>query len=242
MSRGAGIRERIEANLGYNFAEPSLLMTALTHVSAIKQAGRRTASYQRLEFLGDHVLGLVVSDMLYRAFPDAEEGELSRRLADLVRGETCADVGLALGLAEAIQTGPGGGASTSRLRESVLPDVCEAVIGAVFVDGGYEAAERVIARHWQGRLHKPMAALRDPKTVLQEWALGRGLPVPAYRETGRSGPDHKPQFIVAVTLPGLPDAEGTGRSKQAAEKAAAAMMLQREGVLEAPADGGDASA
>lgn len=231
MSRSADIKLRIEARLGYRFQDASLLMTALTHVSAIKQANGRAGSYQRLEFLGDHVLGLVVSDMLFRAFPAAEEGELSKRLADLVRRETCADVGQVLGLADAIQTGPGSGVTASRLRASVLADVCEAVIGAVFLDGGYEAAAELITQNWRERLDKPMAALRDPKTVLQEWALGRGLPVPVYREVGRSGPDHKPEFRVAVNLPGLAEAEGGGRSKQAAEKAAALEMLTREGVM-----------
>jgi len=239
MSRLGELRREIEAAIGYAFADGGLLITALTHVSAIGPNAKRTASYQRLEFLGDHVLGLVVSDMLYRAYPEAEEGELSKRLADLVRRETCAAVGEELGLVEAIQTGPGGGASVSRLRASVLADVCEAVIGAVYLDGGYVAASALIEANWRERLAKPMAALRDPKTVLQEWALGRGLPVPAYREVSRSGPDHKPQFKVAVALPGLAEAEGVGRSKQAAEKAAASALLRREGVIGASEPGED---
>lgn len=226
----------LEDSLGHRFTDSAVLAVALTHVSALKANSRRSASYQRLEFLGDHVLGLVVSDMLFRAFPDADEGELSRRLADLVRKETCADVGRALGLAEAIKVGTVGAAAGERLRKSVLGDVCEAVIGAVHVDGGYAAASELIERMWAERMLRPMRALRDPKTVLQEWAQGRGLPTPTYREIERTGPHHDPHFRIAVELPGLAAAEGAGSSKRAAEKAAASAMLEREGVTGARAD------
>lgn len=220
----------LEESLGYAFTDAGLLTTALTHVSALKSARSRSESYQRLEFLGDHVLGLVISDMLYRAFPKADEGELSRRLADLVRRETCADVAKALGLLDAIKLGTVGVGAGARLRKSVLGDICEAVIGAIFLDGGYAAAAAFIARNWSQRMRKPVRALRDPKTILQEWAQGRALPTPTYREIARSGPDHDPEFCVAVELPGLAPAEGRGRSKRAAEKAAASALLAREGV------------
>jgi ribonuclease III len=221
----------IEARIGHTFANPGLLTTALTHVSALKSPNDRASSYQRLEFLGDHVLGLIVSDMLFRAFPKADEGELSKRLADLVRRETCADVAKGLGLDEGIKLGSvGAGGASERLRKSVLGDICEAVIGAVFLDGGYPAAARFIDAEWSGRMRKPMRALRDPKTVLQEWAQGKGLPTPSYREVERTGPHHDPQFLVAVELPGLMPAEGKGRSKRLAEKAAASALLLREGV------------
>jgi ribonuclease-3 len=220
----------IEERIGHAFADPTLLTTALTHVSALKSPGDRVASYQRLEFLGDHVLGLVVSDMLFRAFPKADEGELSKRLADLVRRETCADVARALGLQEGIKLGAVGAGAGERLRKSVLGDICEAVIGAVFVDGGYAPAAALIERAWSERMRRPMRALRDPKTILQEWAQGRGLPTPAYREVERTGPHHDPRFRVAVELPGLEAAEGAGSSKRLAEKAAATALLQREGV------------
>jgi ribonuclease-3 len=214
----------IEARIGHSFADPSLLVTAFTHVSALKSSKKRGDSYQRLEFLGDHVLGLIVSDMLYRAFPSADEGELSKRLADLVRKESCADVAV----------GAGAGA---RLRKSVLGDVCEAVIGAVFLDGGYQAASGFVERNWTERMHKPRRPLRDPKTVLQEWAQGKGLPTPVYREVERTGPHHDPQFRVAVDLPGLEPAEGVGGSKRAAEKVAASVMIEREGVSGGSNDG-----
>ena len=216
----------IEARIGYSFTDATLLASALTHVSALKSPSDRTASYQRLEFLGDHVLGLAVSDMLFRAFPQGDEGELSKRLADLVRRETCADVARTLGLDEGIKLGAVG--APERLRKSVLGDICEAVIGAIFIDGGYQAAAEFVERAWGDRLRK--RALRDPKTALQEWAQGRGLPTPTYREVERTGPHHDPRFRIEVALPGLKPAEGIGSSKRAAEKAAALELLTREGV------------
>lgn len=227
----------IEQRIGYSFADPSLLATAFTHVSALKAARNRTDSYQRLEFLGDHVLGLIVSDMLYRAFPKADEGELSKRLADLVRKETCVDVAKSLGFLDAIKLGSVGAGAGARLRKSVLGDICEAVIGAVFLDGGYAAAARFVEVNWTERMRKPQRPLRDPKTVLQEWAQGKGLPVPVYREVERTGPHHDPQFRVAVDLPGLPSAEGVGGSKRAAEKVAASAMLASDGVKGSSNDG-----
>lgn len=220
----------IEGRIGHTFKDASLLATAFTHVSALKAQRNRADSYQRLEFLGDHVLGLIVSDMLYRAFPKADEGELSKRLADLVRKEACADVARSLGLDEAIKLGSVGAGAGARLRKSVLGDICEAVIGAIFVDGGYEAASDFVERNWTERMRKPVRPLRDPKTVLQEWAQGKGLPTPVYREVERTGPHHDPEFRVAVELPGLAPAEGVGGSKRAAEKIAATAMLAREGV------------
>jgi len=234
-----------EARIGYTFADAALLTTAFTHVSALKPATRNRAdSYQRLEFLGDHVLGLIVSDMLFRAFPKADEGELSKRLADLVRKESCADVAKSLGLLDDIKLGMVKAVEGARLRKSVLGDICEAVIGAIFLDGGYEAARQFVERNWTDidpegmlngwnrkvRMHKLRRPLRDPKTVLQEWAQGKGLPTPVYREVERTGPHHDPQFRVAVDLPGLASAEGLGGNKRAAEKAAASAMIEREGV------------
>jgi ribonuclease-3 len=220
----------IEARIGHAFNDPNLLITAFTHVSALKAQRKRADSYQRLEFLGDHVLGLIVSDMLYRAFPNADEGELSKRLAELVRKESCADVARQLGLADDIKLGAVGASAGARLRKSVLGDVCEAVIGAIYLDGGYAAAAEFVARNWTERMQKPRRPLRDPKTVLQEWAQGKGLPTPVYREVERTGPHHDPQFRVAVDLPGLASAEGIGSSKRAAEKVAASVMIEREGV------------
>jgi ribonuclease III len=226
-----------EARIGYRFNDPALLEQALTHISALSGARNRASSYQRLEFLGDHVLGLVVSDMLFRAFAKADEGEMSRRLADLVRKEACADVGRAIDLGAAIRLGASEANAGGRHRTAILADVCEALIGAVFVDGGYPAAAALIERLWSERMRTPARPLRDSKTVLQEWAQARGLPTPAYREVERKGPDHDPEFRVTVELPNLAPAEGLGRSKRAAEQAAAAAMLTRAGVKADRPDG-----
>jgi ribonuclease-3 len=227
----------IEERIGHKFADANLLVTAMTHVSALKPLRKRGESYQRLEFLGDHVLGLIVSDMLYRSFPNADEGEMSKRLADLVRKESCADVAKSLGLADDIKLGAVGAGAGVRLRKSVLGDICEAVIGAVYLDGGFQAASEFVERNWTERMKKPRQPLRDPKTVLQEWAQGKGLPTPVYREVERTGPHHDPQFRVAVDLPGLAPAEGVGGSKRAAEKVAASVMIEREGVAGGSNDG-----
>jgi ribonuclease-3 len=230
-------REELESRIGYTFADKTILDRALTHISAAAPKQGRGGSYQRLEFLGDHVLGLAVSDMLYRAFPKGDEGELSRRLADLVRRETCADVARALDLGAALRLGSSESNAGGRRRMATLADVCEALIGAVFVDGGYPAAAALIERLWRERMLTPVRPLRDPKTMLQEWAQGRGLPTPAYREVERKGPHHNPEFRVAVDVPALQPAEGVGRSKRAAEQAAAAAMLTREGVSMDAANG-----
>jgi ribonuclease III len=227
----------LEERIGYRFKDAALLDSALSHISSLKGSRNRAGSYQRLEFLGDHVLGLVISDMLFRAFPRADEGELSRRLADLVRKETCADMARAIDLGAAIRLGSSEANAGGRKRPAILADVCEALIGAVYLDGGFPAAEALVGRLWEQRLRTTAQPLRDPKTVLQEWAQARGLPTPAYREVARSGPDHDPEFRVAVHLPKFAPAEGSGRSKRAAEQAAAAAMMAREGVKTERANG-----
>jgi ribonuclease-3 len=227
----------LEERIGYRFKDTALFDSALSHISALKGARNRAGSYQRLEFLGDHVLGLVISDMLFRAFPKADEGELSRRLADLVRKETCADIARSIDLGAAVRLGASEANAGGRTRPAILADVCEALIGAVYLDGGFAAAEALIGRLWEARMRTTAPPLRDPKTVLQEWAQARGLPTPAYREIARSGPDHDPEFRVAVQLPQFAPAEGSGRSKRAAEQAAAAAMMAREGVKSERAHG-----
>ena len=220
----------LESRIGYRFKDLKLIDCALTHISAMTGPRNPAGSYQRLEFLGDHVLGLAVSDMLFQAFPKANEGDLSRRLADLVRKETCADVARAIDLGSAIKLGPSEVNAGGRQRVAILGDVCEALIGAVYLDGGYPAAEALVVRLWDERMRKAERPPRDAKTMLQEWAQARGLPTPIYREVGRTGPHHNPEFRIAVVLPDRPPAEGLGRSKRAAEQAAAAAMLTHEGV------------
>ena len=197
----------MEKTIGYQFKDRELLERSLTHISAIA-GGNRANSYQRLEFLGDHVLGLIISDMLFRAFPKADEGELSRRLADLVRREACADVARAIELGAALRLGASEANAGGRMRTAILADVCEALVGAVYLDGGYDAAAKLVEKLWGERMRAPVRPLRDPKTILQEWAQARGLPTPTYREVERTGPHHDPEFRVAVDLPSREPAEG----------------------------------
>ncbi|MDJ1156957.1 ribonuclease III [Chelatococcus sp. SYSU_G07232] len=233
--RRAPDRALLEARIGHRFADADLLERALTHVSAVHSDKTRT--YQRLEFLGDRVLGLCVSDMLFAAFPSAEEGELSRRLAELVRKESCAEVATAWEVGPHLKLGDGEVASGGRRNRAILADVCEAIVGAVFLDGGYGAARGVVERAFTERMHAPRRPLRDAKTALQEWAQGRGLPAPTYDLVTRSGPDHAPMFRIAVKVEGLADAVGEGASKRVAEQAAAAGFLQREGIWKADSHG-----
>jgi ribonuclease-3 len=231
MKRRSPADGALEARLGHVFADKSLLDRALTHITAARSGDGRLGSYQRLEFLGDRVLGLAIADMLCEAYPKADEGELSRRLAELVRAETCAEIAEAMELGPYIRLGAGEAGSGGRRKAAILSDVCEAVIGATHMDAGYAAAAALIARFWRERLLAPRRPLRDAKTELQEWAQGRGLAAPLYREIRRSGPDHNPHFFVAVLVDGIGEAEGAGRSKRAAEQSAAEALLAREGVV-----------
>ena len=214
----------LESDLGYAFSDRRHLQLALTHVGATTDRG---TSYQRLEFLGDRVLGLAVAAMLFETFPDADEGELSRRLADLVRKESCAAVATCWSVEPHIRLGAGERAGVA-LRRAILGDICEAIIGAVFVDGGFAQAEALVRRGFEARMLSPGRPLRDPKTVLQEWAQAKGLPVPLYHEVTRTGPDHAPEFTIAVIVDAFAEAKACGSSKRVAEQAAAAAFIARE--------------
>ncbi len=220
----------LEAKLGHVFLDRALLERALTHMSAAPLDAKRTGSYQRLEFLGDRVLGMCVAELLFRTYPAAEEGELSRRLADLVRKETCADMAMAWGIGPYLRVGDGEASSGARKNRAILADACESVVGAVFLDGGYDAARRLLDAALGARLRQTTKPQRDAKTALQEWAQGQGLPTPSYVEVGRSGPDHAPVFRVAAHVQGLPEGVGEGRSKRLAEQHAAENFLRREGL------------
>lgn len=221
--------------LDYRFADEALLREALTHASAV--AGTDLPTYQRLEFLGDRVLGLAVAEMLHLSFPDADEGELSRRLTQMVRRETCADVARALGVGPHILLGEAERRTGAERNRGILANVCESLIGAIFLDGGYEAARRFIETHWREMMLTTERPLRDPKTMLQEWAHKAGHGVPRYLVRSRLGPDHKPVFNVEVALEGLRAQVGSGHSKRAAEQAAAQAVLEAAGVWEP--EGGD---
>lgn len=211
----------LEDILGYRFGDTGLLVRALTH-SSLKRS-RRDPSYERLEFLGDRVLGLIIAELLIEEFPDAAEGKLAPRLAALVSGRTLADVARTLGLGEFIRMTDGEAAAGTNDRNSVLADCCEAVIGSVYRDGGLSAATKLVRRFWE-----PLLAEVEPrvaKTELQEWAQGRGLPLPRYTIIDRQGPAHAPEFTVELEIEAQKPVRATGASKQAAEQAAAARML-----------------
>lgn len=217
--------EPLEARVRHRFANRDLAVLALTHMSG---ASGRRESYQRLEFLGDRVLGLVVAEMLYANFPDAEEGELSRRLADLVRRESCAEVAREWGVESHVRLGEGERQVGNKV--AILSDVCESLIGAVFLDAGYGAAKDVIVHAFEPLMRAPRRPLRDPKTALQEWAQARGLEAPLYREVSRAGPHHAPEFTMSVIVAGFAPAEAKGSSKRGAEQAAALQFISRESI------------
>jgi ribonuclease-3 len=218
----------LEARLGHKFADVELAMRALTHVSAPAAAGSgRGQSYQRLEFLGDRVLGLVVAEMLYSAYPQATEGELSMRLAKLVRRETCAAVAEEWEVGPHVVLGQGEARGGGRKKAAILSDICESLIGAVFLDAGFEAARSLVTRSWRARMNADLEPERDAKTAVQEWAQARGLPAPSYVEVSRSGPAHQPQFVMQVELDGFEPERGEASSKRAAEQAAAQAFLVR---------------
>jgi ribonuclease-3 len=212
-----------EKSLSYTFKDRSLLDQALTHRSVETAGG---ADYERLEFLGDRVLALVVTEMLMAAFPVEREGALAKRLAALVRQETLAAVARDIGLGGYIRLSRGEADGGGRENEAILADVCEAVIAAMYHDGGIVAARDFIERHWRDRLQSVAAPPQDAKTTLQEWAQGRGLALPSYVIAAREGPDHAPVFTVQVALADGQSAEGRGPSKRVAEQAAAQKLLE----------------
>lgn len=219
---------RLENALGYAFRDRALLERALLHASAVPSG--RGQSYQRMEFLGDRVLGLAVAGALYRAFPAADEGDLARRLNALVRREACADRALALGIDGAIKLGHAEAHSGGRRKTAILADACEAVLAAIYLDGGYEAAETVIIRIWGPLFETVGHTERDPKTALQEHVQGAGGPPPEYTLIERRGPDHKPHFVIDVSTRSGVLARGEGGSKREAEQAAARAALLKFGV------------
>jgi ribonuclease-3 len=218
--------EEISERLGYRFADRLLLVTALSHSSTQRKHG----DYERLEFLGDRVLGLVIADHLFRANPNHREGDLSARHSALVRAETCAAAGDVIGLSDLIMVGASERAKGMAANRTLLSDVMEALIAAIYLDGGLEPARDLILRLWQPFLAAPQLAQKDAKTFLQEWALARGLPLPSYRIVSREGPEHEPVFVVTVEVKDREQASGSAKSKRAAEQAAAAAFLEREGI------------
>ncbi|HCH56948.1 MAG TPA: ribonuclease III [Rhodospirillaceae bacterium] len=221
MSLSGGDPAELEKILGYRFNDSGLLTRALTH-SSLKNSGN-DASYERLEFLGDRVLGLIIAELLIDEFPDSAEGKLAPRLASLVSGRTLAEVARNLGLAKFILMTDGEAAAGTNERDSVLADCCEAIIGSVYRDGGLDAATTLVRRYWIPLLVE--VEPRVSKSELQEWVQGRGLPLPRYTVVDRQGPAHAPEFTIELKIATEAPILATGTSKQAAEQAAAAEML-----------------
>ena len=217
--------KKVEGAIGYRFQGRSLLVRALTHPSALGTEDLARLSNQRLEFLGDRVLGLVIAERLMERYPTDREGDLAPKLNMLVNKGACAAAVQHLEISQFIIMASSEIASGGRERESTQGDMCEALIGAIYLDGGIKPARAFIERAWAPQLAKPMTGSKDAKNSLQEWAQQRGWALPEYQVTGRDGPDHAPEFEVTVTLQNGAAASASGPSKQEAQRAAAAALL-----------------
>jgi len=217
----------IETRLGHRFADRSLLTEALTHSSAPGPARHRRRTSERLEFLGDRVVGLAVAELLFRRYPHEPEGALSPRLSVLVSEPVLAEIARGLGLGRWLVVARSEEEAGGRERPAILADAYEALIGAVYLDGGWETAAEIVRRGLKPHLETMVVPPRDAKSRLQEWTQGRSLGLPRYEVVQSEGPDHAPVFQVAVTVADLPPARAAAASKRAAEQAAAAALLAR---------------
>ena len=211
----------IEVILQINFKDSAILQRALTHPSM----GKTRPNYERLEFLGDSVLGLIISAELFNRYPNEAEGELTKRLAGLICGETLVKVSQRLGLAEHILMSESESSSGGRENKANLENVMEAIIGAIYLDNGFEAAKEFVLREWESLIDKMVEPPKDAKSALQEWAQGRGLPLPDYVVVSQDGPSHAPYFEISVSVQGFPAEIGNGNSKREAEQKAAAKLF-----------------
>ena len=230
--------KELETALGYKFKSPALLEQALTH-SSVRGIDAKRADNERLEFIGDRVLGLAIAESLHHAHASASEGDTARRYNVLVKGETCARMARKIELGQHLILSASETENGGRDKDNILADAIEAILGAIFLDGGFLKARDVIMRVW-GVSEGPQPAsvvAADPKSALQEWAQGRGLPLPSYVPLERTGPDHAPQFRTQVRVNGLPPTDGSGPSKRAAEQAAASAMLAKVQAVIKPGEG-----
>lgn len=214
----------LEQKLGYAFRDPQLLDQALTHASL-----QKSYDNERLEFLGDRVLGLSIAGLLYRAHAGEDEGKLAKRHTALVQQAALVEVARALDLGTFIRLSPGEVRAGGGANETILADAVEALLGAIYIDGGFDAAEKFVRAAWQPLMDGQFAPPEDPKTQLQEWVQQRGLPLPVYRVLSRAGVDHAPIFEVEVSVETLGAARATAPSKRAAEKDAAAQLIAKTG-------------
>lgn len=220
MSSGE-IQKFVRQQLGYQPNDLALFELAFTHSSVSRE------SYERLEFLGDRVLGMVIANALYRRYPNEPEGYLSRRYNGLVDRETCAENGREIGVPALIKLGKQAREDGANRSENVVGDVVEALIGALFIDGGIEAAERFILKLWEPDLASQRRAPQHPKSALQELAAAKGCKPPEYEVVGRTGAHHAPKFTIRVSVAKLGEAMAEGSSKQEAETAAATALLSQ---------------
>ncbi len=215
----------LQERMGYQFSDQNLLTSALTH-SSYGDGQRKTENYERLEFLGDRVLGLLTANMLYHAHEEAE-GSMARRLNALVRKETCARVSRSIGVGEALLISASEDKQGGRDKNSILGDACESLLGAIYLDGGMEPALAFYEAHWSDEIERVFAkSSKDPKTELQERASAAGGGAPIYSVLEQSGPDHRPLFVVEVNVENFGTAKGTGKSKKIAERYAALHLLE----------------
>jgi len=221
----------VEKILGYNFKSRILLDEALTHPSISLQRGEKEVifNYERLEFLGDAVLSLVIAELLINKYPNEREGALAKRHSGLVHGEALAVIAETLGIGEHIMMTSGESSSGGRKNRSNMENTLEAIIGAIYMDGGISPAKTFIKQHWEQSITNMTDPPKDAKTSLQEWAQGRGLPIPVYEVINTSGPAHEPFFTIRVTVRSMEPTEAKGKSKKKAEKAAAELMLENIG-------------
>lgn len=213
--------QKLEEIIGYKFKDQHLLERALTHSST-----NDSFNYQRLEFLGDRVLGLVMAHALFEEFRGENEGGLAKRHTVLVQGQTCAVIGQAHGIGDFIILSESEREAGGHLNENIISDVVESLLGAVYLDGGYKIAQRVILKLWGDNIKTLEEAPQDPKTELQEWVQARGLELPKYDIIDKSGPDHSPVFIVRLTIEGEDPIIAEGPSRRQAEKTVARIMLK----------------
>lgn len=215
----------LEKSLGYAFKDKDLALRALTH-SSYGDGRRKTPDYERLEFLGDRVLGLMTAEKLFELSSE-QEGALARRLNALVRKETCARIARRLGIGEALLISPSEEKQGGREKTSILGDACESILGAIYLDGGFPAAQNFFDVHWKEDVIAVTGkSMKDPKTALQEKASIANKTLPIYTILERSGPDHKPLFVIEVEVDGIGTAKGTGKSKKDAERYAATHLLE----------------
>jgi ribonuclease-3 len=222
------LSDLVERILGHSFTRPDLLREALTHRSATRPGARGSGSNERLEFIGDRVLGLLMAEWLIERFPHEQEGELGRRLALLVSQPVLAEVADAIGLGDVLTVSPGEARAGVRRRATVLADALEAALGALYLDGGLDRARDLIRRAWDGVMTAQTEPPKDAKTALQEWVQARNLGLPDYQVTARTGPPHAPVFEVTVAA-GEVTGIGTAGSKRAAEQLAAEALLRNLG-------------